>query len=326
MYYSFHDLLSYNCLFNFIVGNRGAGKTYGAKKLAIKKFLKDGSQFIYLRRYKTEFDDFKNFFADIQHEFPDHTLETKGKSILIDGQLAGYGISLSTALTKKSVSYHLVKTIIFDEFVIDSKIIRYLSNEVGTFLEFYETVARMRDDVRVLFLSNAVSIVNPYFLYWNMKPKAGKRFTKFGHMMVEFVKNEEFINAKYKTKFGQIIQGTKYGNYAVENVFLKDNDNFVESKPGNSKFQFSIEYGGHKYGFWTTKDGLIYASSDIDPSFKLEYVVGIENHKPSMILVTSLNRHKWMKISHTAFENGYMRFENMQIKNQIIEMFNYLRA
>lgn len=73
MWYNPHELLSHNCLFNFVVGNRGAGKTYGvAKKWAIKTFLKTGKQFIYLRRYKTELDDIPNFFADIiaNNEFP----------------------------------------------------------------------------------------------------------------------------------------------------------------------------------------------------------------------------------------------------------------
>lgn len=156
MWYSPHDILSHNCLFNFVVGNRGAGKTYSAKKWAIKSFLKTGAQFIYLRRYKTEFADFKNFFADIAHEFPDVDFEIKGRTVYINDEIAGYGVSLSTALTKKSVSYHLVDKIIFDEFIIDSKVIHYLSHEVTAFLEFYETVARMRDNVRALFLSNAV--------------------------------------------------------------------------------------------------------------------------------------------------------------------------
>ncbi|MBR5776172.1 MAG: phage DNA encapsidation protein, partial [Bacteroidaceae bacterium] len=49
---------SYNCLFNFIVGNRGAGKTYGALKRNIDKFLRspkhDRHQFVYMRRLKEE--------------------------------------------------------------------------------------------------------------------------------------------------------------------------------------------------------------------------------------------------------------------------------
>ena len=42
MYYDINKTLSYNTLFNFVVGPRGAGKTYAAKKRAISNFLKRG--------------------------------------------------------------------------------------------------------------------------------------------------------------------------------------------------------------------------------------------------------------------------------------------
>ena len=325
IFYDFHKLLSHNALFNFIIGNRGAGKTYGFKKWAIKTFLKTGAQFIYLRRYKTEFDDFKNFFNDIAHEFPDVEFTVKGKLLYINGELAGYGIALSTALTKKSVSYHLVDKIGFDEFVIDKGHIHYLNSEVNMFLEFYETVARLRDNVRTVFMSNAVSVVNPYFLYWNVKPKPTKRFTKFGHMLIEFVKNQDFVDAKYKTRFGQIIKNTKYGDYAVENVFLKDNMCFVEKKQGTSRFEFTIFYEGHSYGFWTDyKLGLCYVSNDYDPSSSLHFAITDQEHKPNLMLIKSANRSHLLSGAIKAYNGGWLRFEDMSIKNQTIEMFQIL--
>ena len=50
-YYSFDYILSHNAVYNFVVGARGLGKTYGAKRKAIKAFLKRGDQFVYTRRY-----------------------------------------------------------------------------------------------------------------------------------------------------------------------------------------------------------------------------------------------------------------------------------
>jgi hypothetical protein len=198
---------------------------------------------------------------------------------------------------------------------------------VSAFLEFYETVARMRDNVRALFLSNAVSVVNPYFLYWNMRPKANRQFTKYNHMIIEFVRDEEFIKAKYDTRFGQIIKGTKYGDYAVENVFLKDNENFVESKSGNSRFEFSIVYMEKVYGFWTDyKAGLIYVSYDIDPSNKIQFALTDAEHKPNTMLVKTASRNILLKNFMDAYEGGYMRFEDMMIKNQCIEMFQLLKG
>ena len=52
MYYDFSKLVSYNALLSFVIGERGVGKTFGAKKFVINDFLKNGNQFVYLRRYK----------------------------------------------------------------------------------------------------------------------------------------------------------------------------------------------------------------------------------------------------------------------------------
>jgi hypothetical protein len=279
-----------------------------------------------LRRYKSEFDDFGNFFADVSQEFPEDEFEVKGKKLFINGECCGYGVALSTALTKKSVSYHDVDYIFFDEFVIDSKVIHYLNNEVNQFLEFYETVARMRDNVRVIFLSNAVSVVNPYFLYWNIKPRGNQRFTKFGHMMIEQIKDEEFVNAKYNTRFGQIIKDTNYGKYAVENEFLKDNSNFVEKKTGDSRFEFSMIYNSYTYGVWTDyKTGLIYTSMDIDPSHKIQFVLTDHDHQPNMLLVKNLNRSFLLRNYVAAYETGMLRFESLMIKNQCLEIIGMFK-
>ena len=40
MYYNYNKIRSYNALFNFIISNRGGGKSYGAKEMVIKNFLK----------------------------------------------------------------------------------------------------------------------------------------------------------------------------------------------------------------------------------------------------------------------------------------------
>ena len=54
IWYSYHNVLSRNAILNFIIGERGVGKSYGIKKYVIKRFLKYNKQFIYL------FDSFFN--------------------------------------------------------------------------------------------------------------------------------------------------------------------------------------------------------------------------------------------------------------------------
>ena len=114
IFYNGNRTLTHNCLFNFIVGSRGAGKTFWAKKWAIEDFIKNENQFVYVRRYEKETKKSrKTFFDDIRFLFPDHTLEVKKNEFYIDSKLAGYCIVLSTAKIEKSVSYPFVNKIIF---------------------------------------------------------------------------------------------------------------------------------------------------------------------------------------------------------------------
>ena len=67
MFYDYDKLLSRHFLIAFIIAERGVGKTFGAKVAVLKKFLKTGEQFMYVRRYKTELDSsLATFWNDLQ--------------------------------------------------------------------------------------------------------------------------------------------------------------------------------------------------------------------------------------------------------------------
>ena len=319
-YWDISRPLSYNALFNFIVGNRGGGKTYGCKKFVIKRFLKYREEFIYMRRYKTEFDDFKKFFDDIAGEFPENEFEVKGKRCYIDGKLCGYGMVLSTSKIKKSVAYPNVTTIIFDEFIIDKGVYHYLQDEVTQFLESYETVARMRNNVRVFFLSNAITVTNPYFLYFGVKIPYGSDISCKGDILIQVYSNTEFIKAKKNTRFGKIISGTKYEKYSVENEFLRDSKTFIEKKTGNCSFIFSFVYRGQTFGVWRSySQGKIWVSYDYDINYS-QYVLTKEDMTPNTLLISSLKDSRNFKQFVEQYKNGNVYFENMNIKNMAYEV------
>ena len=251
IYYDIAGLLSQRCVFNFVIGNRGGGKTYGGKKLVINRFKKTGAQFVWVRRYRTEIDTLSDFWADIKNAFPDDELTQQGDKLYINGDLAGYLIALSTSMQLKSVAYPLVKTIIMDEFIIDKGRINYLKNEAHVFMELYETVARMRENVTAIFFGNAISIVNPYFDFFKVTPELGRRYTKKNGICIEFYFNEEFIATKENTKFGQLIKSTSYGEYNMKNKFLRDSDSFIETRPAsaaNKLYQFILD--SEKFSLW----------------------------------------------------------------------------
>jgi hypothetical protein len=217
----------------------------------INRFKKNGKQFVWVRRYQTEIDTLTDFWADIKSFFPNDELSQQGNELYINGELAGYLIALSTSMRLKSVAFPLVTTIIFDEFIIDKGRLNYLRNEAQVFMELYETIARMRENVVAVFLGNAISIVNPYFDFFKISPQLGRRYTKKDGVCIEFYFNEEFINKKENTAFGRLIKDTSYGEYNMKNKFLRDSDSFIEARPATANLKlYQFIFDGDRFSLW----------------------------------------------------------------------------
>lgn len=324
MFWDISQTLGYNCLFNFIVGNRGGGKTYGFKQWAIQSYLKTGKQFVYVRRYKKEFKDIAKFWDDIRDKFPDHTLEvTKSMEFRIDGGTAGFALPLSTAKISKSTAFPLVDKICFDEFILDKGVYHYLPDEVTAFLELYETIARMRD-VRMFFLSNAVTVTNPYFLYFDITLPYGKNISRKDDILIQLVADAEFIEAKQQTRFGRMMKDTAYGKYAFENQFLRDNKNFIAKKTPNSEFYFIFEYMEKEYGVWVDwKAGVLTVSEDTDPCCLLRYALTNEDHKPNTLFLKNPRKSLMFDNFCKQYLIGNVRFESVNIKNICNEVIRW---
>lgn len=269
IFYNIAGLLSQRCVFNFVIGNRGGGKTYGGKKLVINRFKKTGAQFVWVRRYRTELDTLSDFWADIKGAYPEDELSQQGDKLYINGELAGYLIALSTSMQLKSVAFPLVRTVIMDEFIIDKGRVNYLKNEAFVFMELFETIARMRDNVTAIFFGNSISIVNPYFDFFKIAPDLGRRYTKKGGICIEFYFNEEFIEHKKKTRYGQLIDDTTYGEYNMRNRFIRDSDSFLEARPetaNNKLYQFIFD--GERFSLWQDyKYQRYYIDRTFEPNF-----------------------------------------------------------
>ena len=339
IYWNPKETLSHNCLFNFVVGMRGGGKTYGSLKYGIDKWIaaeKAGrcSQILYVRRLKSELAKLTisrggRLFNAVQNEFPGYELKAESNELLIrakDGEknfnYLGYAQPLSTASILKSDAMPNVDLIIFDEFIIDNKgTYHYLSGEVTKFLDLYETVARGRD-VKVFFLSNAVTVSNPYFDYFHLdKPRNG-RFQKFGSdILVENYVNEQLSNQKKRSRFGNIIAGTEYSDYAYDNEWLLDNNDFLEKKTQRSRYCCTLVFNGQKFGIWVDEvQWLYYVSTDIDPTDMHLYSVTTDDHKPNMLLLKAAKQLPMIKALMEAYAAGAVRYESVKLKNSYREV------
>jgi hypothetical protein len=323
IWYDINKTLSHNALFNLIVGNRSSGKSYSVKKKVIKKFKETGQQFIYLRRYKDELDKSKEeYFDDIilNREFPDDKITFEADCYFLNGRLMGFAMALTKAKDYKSSSFPLVWLIIFEEFIIEETgFTRYLKNEVRLFLGFYMSIDRYRG-VKVFFLGNNFTMFNPYTLYWNLNTPYNSNITKAknGKILLEMVSNKEFIEDRLKTDFGQLIDGTEFADFAIQNKSPIDTNTFVMKKTEKSTYYFTFRYGGELYGVWIDyAEGKFFVSKDIDPCFKLIYSITHDDHSPNTLLLKSVNKSVYFKTFIDNYKDGNVYFESMKIKSVV---------
>lgn len=319
MYYDLSKALSYGAFMNILLGERGVGKTYSVSKFVTKQFINKGYEFAYVRRYKTELSKaVPKFFKPliINNEFKGHKLESKGNTFLIDDKVAGYSMTLSTAQNLKSTNFPNVKYIIFDEFIIEEGQNHYLKNEVENFLGLIETIARMRD-VKIFMLANAVTITNPYFLYFDLSLPYGNDIKTFkgGLILVQYMKNEKYREEKRKTKFGQLVEGTEYSKYAIDNDFRMDNKSFIMHKTGNAKCNFTLIYNEFYLGVWFDyNEGKIFISSDYNSNGHI-FACTTNDHKPNTMLLSAVKDYSVIKQFIKNYKMGNVYYESQKIKN-----------
>lgn len=181
-YVNIETILNYELPFNFIVGGRGTGKTFGALKYVIENNIK----FIYQRRTQAqvdmisqdEFNPFKSVnkycgYDIISEKISQYMggfyncIEENGKR-KPSGDILGYIVALSTISRIRGFDSSDVEIIIGDEFIPEIHEQR-IKNEAMAFLNSYETINRNRElngekPVQYLGLANANRLDNDIFL------------------------------------------------------------------------------------------------------------------------------------------------------------------
>lgn len=327
-YYDYGNLLSRNATINIAIGPRGDGKTYGAKRLAIRNAIKKGEQFILLRRYKTELATRTSFFDDIadniREEFPGYSFRITGHSAEMkksgsrSWETIGHFVALSNSQQKKSVSYAKVTLIIFDEFIIDKGAVRYLPNEVRSFLDFYNTVDRWQDRTRVIMISNSVSIMNPYFIEWDIRVEDYKEFiTKGdGFLCCHLIQDHEFASQVRLTKLGQFIENTEYSDYSVGGVFKDAHMAFVKKKTPGARYYATIETSSGIFSLWIDYVTRLWYADERRPKVEQLWTTCPEKMTEGKVLM--LRNDPTMQQLRTQFSHGRLFFSSPKARNAFI--------
>ena len=327
IFLDYTKILSYNIPFIMIIGGRGIGKSYGAKKQVIKDFLKNGDEFIYLRRYKKELQETaKTFFNDINknEEFKENFKFNKS-NFYCEDKIMGYALSLNTSLIQKGISYPNVKTIIFDEFLIDSPVYHYLKNEVKLFLDFLESVFRMRCNIRVIMLSNSVNFNNPYFNFFHINNlKQEYNVIKERNLLIVLPKMESFKEVKKESTLYTLYKNTDYEKFNIENEFEDLSDiRFIAKLNNNCKYWFTINYNNRKFGVYKNyKDNSIIFSNKVNNECPKVIALSFDDLNTSSILAKGNNNY--LKNLRLYLYNSSLFFETEIVQAQLKDIVDYI--
>lgn len=228
-----------NLNFYVIVGGRGIGKTTGLGIKVLQDWLKDGSEFVYVRRYIKELQKAKGFLAPIGNPEPKVIgLSTGAMAWVHNKKRIGYGLALSSQQSFKSgFDFRNVKTLIYDEAILKrGGMYRYLDNEVEMLFELISTIFRDRVGYRIFILGNNADVFNPYWQYFKI-PKFDRNYIdKNRGLYCEMASNSPvLLEAEKQTPLYKLTQGTAYFKYHYENEILGSKDNIrITPKPMKS--------------------------------------------------------------------------------------------
>lgn len=328
--------------FNFTMGNRNAGKSFGWKRFLIENFKakKDKTPYCFFGLLYREveavdlacpfvFDDVMRLY------FPEDTIIYKKQSngfgmFYLNGEMCGFGMCIKKYVTFKLMPVlQRLNWVVMDECLSEDG--KYLKDEFNKIRNIYQTVARgdgqaLREDCHFVFISNTVSMVNPFFeAFPQIKSdfKFNTKKLKREEFLLEMILNKDVVDALTNTAFGKSIQGTKYGMYALNNDFYNDNMKFVEKVTGEKQYAYTFILAGNEFGvFKCPGKGLYYISRSVDKTAP-KFVFDNDDHDVNFIFVSQ--RENYIKALDIMYRRDAVRFEDIECKMAFLTLTGLIK-
>jgi len=325
-YLNIRGILSYKCTFNFIVGGRATGKTYGA----LSTVLEDHIKFMLMRRTqaqadlinKPDFSPFKPVCDDKHIEITTASVSKYNAKFMLDDDTIGYTCALSTIANMRGFDASDVKLLIYDEF-IPERHERPIKSEGAAFLNAYETMNRNRElkgkrPLTVLCLANAFDIANPIFLELGLVGIAEKMKQNGRELYIDRDKSilillpdsSKIMKQKNETALYKLTEGSEFKAMALNNDFIYNPTENIKSLPLR-EFNPVVTVG----------EITIYKHK----SKRLYYVSEHRTGNPPTFTTDEIGLKRYIKNYGMRFYRLYMqncfKFENMLTKS-LFELYN----
>lgn len=324
-YLDVEKILSYKIPFNFIIGGRGTGKTYGALKTA---YIND-IRFMLMRRTqaqcdlinKPEFNPYKTICSDLGVSIDVKSISKYNALIYedlgedLEEKTLGYTCALSTISNMRGFDASDVTLLLYDEF-IPERHERALKNEGSAFLNAYETINRNRelqgkDALQVLCLANAFNIANAIFLELGLVGICERMQTKGQELyinkergiLIALLNKSEISKQKANTALYRITSGA-YAEMALANDFSYNSTDDIKSK-GLKEFKLLCTVG----------EISIYKHKSQRKYYVSEHRTGTADLFKSDEVGLKRYQKKYGLILFSAYMRGNVTFENMLTKS-----------
>lgn len=316
--------------------NRTGGKTTYFGRLLVNRFLDKKEKFGLIYRFKYELDNVaEKFFKDIGNLFfSGHVMTEKKKGngtfveLYLDDEPCGYAVTLNSVdqIKKYSHLFSDIKRMLFDEFQSETN--HYCTDEIQKFISLHTSVARGNGEhvryVPVYMLSNAISIINPYFVELGITSRLDDK-TKFlrgnGYVLEQgYIKSAS--DAQKNSGFNKAFSNNLYTAYSAENVYLHDNLSFVDNIEGKNRYLCTIRYEGCDYAIKEYYDkGVIFVNDKADSTFPVKISVTTDDHNINYVM---LKRNDFFLSNlRYLFEKGCFRFKDLKCKDAILHALKY---
>lgn len=313
-------ILDLGLTFNFIVGGRAVGKTYGFLSAVVDR----KSPFILMRRTQAQADiiskeDFSPFKAICIDRGFDISTESAGKyaaRFVMNEEPIGYICALSTIANMRGFDASDIQVLLYDEF-IPEKHERPIKNEGAAFLNAYETINRNRElkgakPVQVVCMANAFNIANPIFMELGLVGIAEKMKSKNQEIYIDrnrsialiMPTSERIKSQKSRTALYKLTEHSDFNRMALNNDFVYNPTDNVKPQPLNeykplvTVGEITVYTHKSKKGYYVTEH-----RSGNPPTFKTDEVD----------LKRYINGYGYML--NRAYINNLIKFENLLTKS-----------
>ena len=294
--------------FNFVVGGRGTGKTYGT----LKTMVEDKYRFIFMRRMQTqvdiiktpEFNPYKKLNADMGWNVgvAPITKLTGGFYHMeeIDGKMKPKGapiadiLALSTISNMRGFDASDSEVLVYDEFIPEPQE-RPIKEEGKAFKNAYETINRNRElegrpPLQAVCLANSNTMANPLFMELNLVKKAyqmketGQEFAimKERGIGLFVLRDNEIAERKAQTALYKLGGNDEFARMALSNEFVSDevgrikSRNLLEYRPVVTIGELTVYKHKSKRDLYITTHSMggvpVFGSGEMDRSrFKKKY-------------------------------------------------------